>query len=196
VSPDERLPPTPREPRLSRAALIVGLYGALAVAALIWATVDGRNPFTFPGVEPRPERMVVGIALGLALGLAVVAGSRWSVKRFDWAKVLHGEFHALVHDLSAREILLLAAASSIGEELFFRGALLPAVGLLPSTLIFAALHFRPHRRFLPWTAMSFIVGLVLGLLFRELGDLAAPLTAHFVINFFNLRHIAKHEQVA
>jgi membrane protease YdiL (CAAX protease family) len=87
----------------------------------------------------------------------------------------------------------LALSSSVGEELFFRGALLNHVGLWISTALFAALHVRRHRGFLPWTAMSFVLGLVMGVMYMQLGDLGGPIAAHFTINFLNLRYIARTE---
>ena len=119
--------------------------------------------------------------------------SRLAVHSMEWARVLHREFHAVVHELSSKEIFLLAASSSVGEELFFRGAMLPAIGLLPSSALFALMHVRAQWRFLPWTAMSFIMGLAMGLMYMKLGNLGAPIVAHFTINLLNLNYIAKHE---
>jgi membrane protease YdiL (CAAX protease family) len=186
------LAPTPRAPRLTRSTLIFVVYGLLGAAAIVWGTLRG-DPDIYRLPSSTAARLAVSPFVGVAFGLAVVFLSRVAVHRFDWARVLHREFHALVHELSAREIFSLAVASSIGEELFFRGALLPAVGLLPSSLLFALLHVRPQRRFLPWTVMSFILGLAMGIMFINLGDLGGPIAAHFTINLINLHYIAKTE---
>jgi membrane protease YdiL (CAAX protease family) len=177
---------------LSRATVIVTLYGALGLAAIGWGWWRGdRNIYLYG------ERNLAWLAaspfVGLAFGLAMVFLSRLAVHSMEWARVLHREFHAVVHELSSKEIFLLAAASSVGEELFFRGAMLPAIGLLPSSLLFALMHVRAQRRFLPWTAMSFIMGLAMGLMYTKIGDLGAPIVAHFTINLLNLNYIAKHE---
>jgi membrane protease YdiL (CAAX protease family) len=187
-----RLAPTPRAPRLSRAWVIFLFYGALAVAAVIWGALRGDADI-YRGPASTLPKMAASPFLGVAFGLAVVFLSRFSVHRFEWARVLHREFHALVHELSSKEIFTLALASSVGEELFFRGALLPVIGLLPSTVLFAALHLRPQARFLPWTLMSFILGLGMGAMFQWLGDLSGPIAAHFTINLLNLNYIAKTE---
>jgi membrane protease YdiL (CAAX protease family) len=188
-----RLAPTPRAPRLSRSSLICAVYGLLGVAAVAWSALRGRADIYQLDGRSTVARLAVSPFVGVAFGLGVVFLSRLAVHRMEWARVLHREFHAVVHELSAREILVLAVASSAGEELFFRGALLPVVGLLPSSALFAALHVRPQLRFLPWTAMSFIIGLAMGLMFIQLGDLGAPIAAHFTINLLNLNYIAKHE---
>lgn len=186
------LAPSPRPPRMNRATVIVALYSALGAAAIAWGWWRGdRNIYEYD------QRGLVWLAagpfLGLAFGLAMVFLSRLAVHSMEWARVLHREFHALVHELSSKEIFLLAASSSVGEELFFRGAMLPALGLLTSSVLFALMHVRAQWRFLPWTIMSFIMGLAMGLMYMKTGNLGAPIVAHFTINLLNLSYIAKHE---
>jgi membrane protease YdiL (CAAX protease family) len=137
--------------------------------------------------------MVLSPVVGVALGLAVVFLTRLAVHRFDWARQLHRSFRGLLGNLSARDVFILALASSIGEELLFRGALLPWIGLVPSAVVFALLHVGPGARFLPWTLSAFVAGLIFGLLFQELGDLGAPIAAHFTINYLNLGYIVRVE---
>lgn len=170
------------------------VYGGLGGIALIWGAVRGNvNIYLVPGVAPSLPRLATSPAIGLAVGLLVVFLSRYATHRLEWARVLHREFHSVVHELTSREIFLLALFSSVGEELFFRGALVPQAGLLLSSLLFGVLHVRPGLRFLPWTLMSLIVGLVLGGMYLKLGDLGGPIVAHFTINLLNLNYIAKTE---
>ena len=177
---------------MNRATVIVALYGALGGIAIAWGWWRGdRNIYLYSGFDVR--WLAASPFVGLAFGLAMVFLSRLAVHSMEWARVLHREFHAVVHELSSKEIFLLALASSAGEELFFRGAMLPAIGLLPSSILFALMHVRAQWRFLPWTIMSFIMGLAMGLMFMKLGDLGAPIAAHFTINLLNLNYIAKHE---
>jgi hypothetical protein len=95
--------------------------------------------------------------------------------------------------MSDFEIIVLAVASSVGEEMFFRGALLPVVGLVGSSLVFTLLHIGPKARHLPWTLSSFGAGLLFGALFLWTGDLTGCVLAHFLVNFLNLRHVAQYE---
>ena len=123
----------------------------------------------------------------------MVASSRLATQRYTWAKDLHRNFRTLLGELSGREILILALASSVGEELLFRGALQPALGLWLQAAIFALLHIGPSRQFLPWTLWALVMGVVFGLVFQWTGNLGAPIVCHFAINFLNLRYIAKTE---
>ncbi len=177
---------------MNRATVIVALYSTLGLCAIGWAWWRGdRNIYEY-GERALPWRLLSPLC-GLAFGLAMVFLSRLAVHSMEWARVLHREFHAVVHELSSKEIFLLAVSSAVGEELFFRGAMLPTIGLWPSSALFALMHLRLQRRFLPWTAMSFIMGAAMGLMYMKIGDLGAPIVAHFTINLLNLDYIAKHE---
>ena len=92
--------------------------------------------------------------------------------------------------LTPGQILLIAAASSVGEEAFFRGAVQPWLGLPVTSVVFGLLHVGPSRVFLPWTTMALIMGFALGLLFSWTGSLIAPVLCHGLINAINLRRIA------
>lgn len=180
----------PPEPVLSRATLIVGLYGALAVAAVGIGTLRGE-PFLFRQTGSTPLRMLLSPIVGLAVALAVVFVSRLCAHRFDWARQLHRSFRALLGSLTSRDILILALASSIGEELFFRGALLPWLGLWASAGVFALLHIGPGLSYLPWTVSAFAMGLLFGVMFNIFGDLGGPIVAHFTINYLNINYITR-----
>ena len=185
------LPNQGYEPPQSRATLIVGLYSVLSIIAiLISAGRDDVDIYRIAEVST-VGKLLLSPLVGVGLALGVVFLTRLSVTRFLWARRLHRDFRALLGALSARDILILALASSIGEELLFRGALLPWMGLWGSTTVFALLHIGPGVRFLPWTASAFVIGLVFGLLYQSLGDLGAPIVAHFVINYLNLTYIVR-----
>jgi membrane protease YdiL (CAAX protease family) len=167
------------------------IYLGLGAAALVWGTVAGRpNVWHLAGREPA---ILAGLLGGVATGLLIVFASRLALYRFEWARALHRELRHLLFPLTDTEIVVLAAASSVGEEMFFRGALLPAIGLWGSSAVFALLHIGPKVRHLPWTLSSFGAGLLFGLMFLWSGDLTGPVVAHFLINFLNLRHVAQVE---
>ncbi len=180
--------PSPAPP-LSRASLVIGLYGGMALVALVIAAGRGDpDVYRYP-IATTHWWLLGGPALGAAVGLAVVGLTRIATKHFQWARDLHGSFRDLLGPLTTREIVILALASSIGEELLFRGALLPWLGPWIQALVFALLHVGPGKRFLPWTLSAFVLGLAFGGLALWTGNLGAPIAAHFMINFLNLRFI-------
>jgi hypothetical protein len=171
---------------MSRPALVMIVYLGLGAAALGLGSLRGQpDVWHLAGREPY---VIAGILSGLAAGLAIVFASRMALYRFEWARALHRELRHLLFPLSDVEIVVLAAASSVGEEMF-----LPAVGVFGSSAIFALLHVGPKVRHLPWTASSFGAGLLFGAMFMWTGDLTGPVVAHFLVNFLNLRHVTAVE---
>ncbi len=183
-----RYEPSPPPP-LSRASLVIGLYASMGIVAFLIAAGRGNPDLYQLGGSPEAWQLGAGPATGLALGLGVVGLTRLATRRFQWARDLHTSFRDLLGPLTGREIMILALASSIGEELLFRGALLPWVGVWIQAGVFAALHIGPGRRFLPWTASAFVLGLAFGWIAKWTGNLGGPIAAHFVINFLNLKYI-------
>jgi membrane protease YdiL (CAAX protease family) len=173
----------------SRPALVLVLYTSLASAGVAWSSLRGdASVWRVPGRDD--AQVLLGIVAGLLIGLGFVFASRFATHRFEWGRALHRDLRALLGPLPGSEILVLALASAFGEEIFFRGALLPAIGLWASSAIFALLHIGPKLRFLPWTFSSFVAGLVFGQLFLWAGDLGGPVVAHFAVNALNLRYLA------
>lgn len=190
------LPSQDSQPQMSRAGLILALYGGLSVVAILVAA--GRDDLDIYHIgEARSSAwLLLSPAIGLAVGLLVVLLSRLAVTRFAWARMLHRDFRGLLGPLSLKEIAILAAASSVGEELLFRGALQPWIGLWPSAIVFAMLHVGPGQRFvrfLPWTISALAMGVVFGYLFVWTGNLGGAIVAHFTINYLNLQHITRTE---
>lgn len=181
--------PSPAPP-LSRASLVIGLYGAMALVGLLIAAGRG-NPDLYRLGSPAGWQLLVAPIVGFVVGLGVVWLTRVATRHFQWARELHGSFRDLLGPLTGHEIMILALASSIGEELLFRGALLPWMGVWLQALVFALLHVGPERRFLPWTLSALVMGLAFGWLAEWTGSLGAPIAAHFAINYLNLRHIVR-----
>lgn len=180
--------PSPPPP-LSRASLVIGLYGAMGIVAVLIAAGRGDPDLYRLGGSPEAWQLGAAPVLGALLGLGVVGLTRVATKHFQWARDLHTSFKDLLGPLTGREIVILALASSIGEELLFRGALLPWLGVWIQAAIFALLHIGPGRRFLPWTASALVLGLAFGWLAQWTGNLGGPIAAHFAINYLNLKFI-------
>jgi len=176
-------------PPLSRATLVIGLYAAMGIVAFLLAAGRGDPDVYRLGGSPAGWQLASAPALGLVLGLIVVALTRVATSRYQWARDLYTSFKDLLGPLSGREIVILALASSIGEELLFRGALMPWVGVWVQAAVFAVLHIGPGRRFLPWTVSAFVLGVAFGLLAKWTGNIGGPIAAHFTINYLNLRFI-------
>ena len=147
--------------RLKTAAIV---YGALAVLAVgLGFLRDNPNIFHHPeglmsDTFPLPGRILLGGAAGVAFGLGIAWTTRFTVYRLQWARTLHTEFRGLFGPLRGGDILAYAALSAVAEEMFFRGAVQPMLGILLTSAIFGALHVAPGRKFIPWPVQAFAMG--------------------------------------
>lgn len=119
----------------------------------------------------------------LGATLLLITLSNFASKNFLWAKLLNQEFRRLLTPLRVWQIGLIAFISGTAEEVFFRGAIQPLLGLIPTSLLFGAMHFSPHRIFLPWAVYAAFAGLVFGCLFELSTSLFPNTLSHVTINF-------------
>jgi hypothetical protein len=169
--------------------LALVFYGATTAAAIIWGVLAGRPLLWTAGTSW--ARASLGALVGLGLGLGVVGLSRLAVRRLVWARELNVWFGSLLGPLSTGDCLALAALSAVGEELLFRGAMQPTLGLILTTVLFGLAHVPPRVRYLPWTIAAAVLGLAFGVLAQHGGSLAGPIVAHFVVNALNLVQVAR-----
>src|SRR5262245_37284042 len=190
--------------RWGRFAGAYALMGVVALA-LIWARgtplLHPAPPTSLPAWAPQSlldagSAHVLSSLGGLIFGLIVVALSRLTVQRFEWARRLHLELRPFARSLDATGILVLALLSAAGEELLFRGLLQPWMGLLPQALLFGLVHQMPGPSRWTWVAWALVVGLALGALYEVTGSLLGPIVAHALINGLNLHFLKHHAPVA
>jgi len=170
------------------------MYGGMIVVALVWATLRGLvgGWWSFDsgwGVPP-------AIALGVAVGLIAVVISQQLDRRVAGIRKLGERFASILGGTSTRQAIQLAAFSSIGEEVLFRGCMQEEWGIWPATLIFALVHTGPQRIYLWWTASAFIFGTGLALLYEHQGGLLAPILMHFTINAINIRILGQRGKLS
>ena len=87
--------------------------------------------------------------------------------------------------------LWLAIISAGGEEILFRGAIQPFLGLWFTSALFGLLHLDPEGGVSVWTFWAIIAGLILGASVSVTGSLWPAIAIHFVINFVGIRSLAK-----
>lgn len=145
---------------------------ALIVVSLGWAWLRGF-PLT-AGLVPTPATVVVGLLAGAALWGTIPFLLRSPAMQRVWTRVLLPFSVAL----GTRDIVAIALLSGLTEELFFRGILLPEVGLVISSLCFGALHALCTVYFV-WATL---VGAGFGALALASDSLVTPIVAHAVYN--------------
>lgn len=182
----------------SRLGVAASIYGIFALVALAWrhaagasalhdgAPLGGTHAFALP----------LAASLGALTGVAAGAVSRALARGPRWGRGLYLALRDALaggpSDTASLAALTLAAA--VGEELLFRGAMLPAlrgvygapIAVGVSSVAFGLLHAPWSRRMLPWTLMATAMGVVFALLYLVTGEVLAPVMAHAVVNYENL----------
>ncbi|MEE2664431.1 MAG: CPBP family intramembrane glutamic endopeptidase [Myxococcota bacterium] len=180
----ESTPPVLDPARFVRFGVL--FYGAMALVAVLWRVGLYDEPIWLAASAPSGVAWWAQAGLGLGVAAAVVLVSCGLSELTGWGRRLARAMAEPLRGLGVPDALLLAAASGLAEEMFFRGALQPRVGLVVASALFGVLHFAPRRELLPWTVFAVVMGFVLGWLFAWTGSLLAPVIAHTVINAVNL----------
>ena len=169
--------------------LALPFYGFLAALAMAWRwfvrdTWIFVSPVAAEGAPAWAFRS--SLALGLVIGLALVAASHVWTRFWPSGEEVSRSLGEAIGDLRPMECILLALASGFAEEMVFRGALQPEVGVLWASILFGLAHLVPRWPLILWTAFAVAVGAVFGLVFEWTGSLWAPVVAHVVVNAVNL----------
>jgi membrane protease YdiL (CAAX protease family) len=91
----------------------------------------------------------------------------------------------------------LSLASAIGEELLFRGALQPWLGIGFTSAAFALLHLDPERGLSIWTLWAFVGGLVLGYSYETTNCIWVPIAIHAAVNSIAIVRLSRfYDRVA
>jgi membrane protease YdiL (CAAX protease family) len=177
-----------------RTALV--FYGVLGCVALFWRMSTPGDSILRPTTAMAEPAwgLVPALAAGLGVGLVAVAVSELLTRFTSLGDALADLLGESLVGIGLADAVLLALASGLAEEMFFRGALQPAVGLVWASLIFGACHFLPRREMALWSLYAAVMGFVFGLLFEQTGRLVAPVVAHVAVNAINLPRLARRAE--
>ena len=90
--------------------------------------------------------------------------------------------------------ITLATLSALGEEIFFRGALLPLIGIWGQALLFGLMHPAPRKAWM-YPVYTFIAGLCFGYVTVWTGSLIPAILAHFMINLQGFLEIYRKQKL-
>lgn len=184
-------PPAPRPQGFVRSALI--FYGLMGTVALLWRMAIPGQSILHPSIESAGQASTLSGALvaGLCVGLVSVAVSEVLTRWTGLGEALADVLAESLTGIGRSDAILLALASGMAEEMLFRGALQPAVGLFWASLIFGACHFLPRKELALWSVYAVAMGFAFGWLFEWTGQLLAPVVAHSIVNGINLPRLAR-----
>jgi uncharacterized protein len=176
------------------------LICAICVAmAFLINMLFGERPLATIALDGRPfvDQIAWGTTIALAVGVPFVAG----IQFIPSLAPLRNQFVELAVrvDFSGLNPLWMAMFAGLGEEVLFRGAIQPIIGLWWSSLVFVLLHSGTYQfRSLTWkkavlAVFVFGVSLLLGYIFVNVGLLAA-VAAHTifdVVALFGLQRLLR-----
>ena len=169
---------------LSLGGAVLG-YVILALAAVgFLVRRDVRSTLERLGLtRPQPRDLLL-VAIGVPLLFALNAAGEWGQQQwFHSLWVADQRINkSLAGALDRRAMIALAITAGIGEEITMRGALQPKLGLVRTSLFFAALHVQYS-----WYGMAliFLLGIVLGLI-RKRSNTAVAMTVHALYDLIAL----------
>jgi membrane protease YdiL (CAAX protease family) len=164
--------------------------GALALAGGVWIYVAGLP------VRLGDPGLAVAAGVGVALGLGT---TQWWLQRHaprvgpvEYLRELQRTIFApLFGPLSTAELVAISVLAGIGEEIFFRGAMQPALGWVPATLAFGLCHVGISRNSWVLGVWALAAGAGLAALLEVTGGLLAPIVAHAVYDLAALLWIRR-----
>jgi hypothetical protein len=174
---------------------VLAAYVAVGVVAAALSLALDRDPLSCDGwLGTRGSAaLLLSLGVGVCVAAVTIAATRVMVRRAAWARALHAALRPTVHRAGDGWLLAIAVASAAGEELLFRGLMVPIFGVLVSALVFGGLHqIRGPARW-GWMAWATLMGVVFGALFAATGSLAGPIAAHVAINAANLRFLRDND---
>lgn len=158
------------------------VYGAIVLFALGYAFLQDQLHTLFGVAWPTGPQWLAGVGVGLALVLlSRIAARIWP----PMTRLVDGLTQA-VGPLQVLPALALALLSGVAEEILFRGALWPGLGLLGTTILFGLVHVWPSRTFWVYPLFATVAGLLLGLLRQGTDSLWPSIAAHVTVNALNL----------
>ena len=158
---------------------LVLLEGAFAFVSWLFAPlVEGRPFFSlFRTGWPLPQQIGLGLLFGsLLAALAAVV----TLKSHAFVRLQRLMRDVLNHlRPTSLDVVIASGAAGIGEELLFRATLQPVVGIWLASLAFALAHVgvvKPLRAKVTYASYVFAMGMVLGLVYTQVGLVSAIVT--------------------
>jgi membrane protease YdiL (CAAX protease family) len=132
--------------------------------------------------EGAGRQMIVGLLVAAGFLAALIAASALLSRFVDIPE--NQRALDIARGLDVASALVVAAGAAVSEEVFFRGFLLPRVGLVGQALLFSAAHLSYVNAL--EIVVTLALGRALGLLRRRTGSLWGPIATHFAFDFLEL----------
>ncbi len=162
--------------------LLINLYATQLITfiiGLVWLFFQGRNPIRVLQLPTGGKFALWGAGLAVCVLAVDYMISRWVPEE---AADDGGVNERIFRARPVWHIAVICIVVSFCEELLFRGAIQHAIGPYWTSIVFAAIHVRYLRHWIP-TGLVFSISYGLGWIGLHTGTLWAPIVAHFLIDF-------------
>lgn len=161
--------------------LLINLYATQAltfIIGLVWILFQHQNMLKL--FTPTKELVFVYWGVGLAAAVILVD---LLISRFvpEEANDDGGVNERIFQNRPIWHIAVISFVVAVCEELLFRGALQHAIGPYWTSIIFATIHVRYLKHWIP-TGLVFSISYGLGWIYIQSGSIWAPIIAHFLID--------------
>ncbi|SMF87505.1 hypothetical protein SAMN05661091_3761 [Paenibacillus uliginis N3/975] len=170
--------------QLNDRLLLINLYltqGLTLIVGLIWILFQNRNPFQLLALPSNGLFALWGLGLALSMFLIDMILSRIVPEN---SMDDGGINEMLFRKRPVWHIVIIAFIVSVCEELLFRGAIQHAFGPYWTSILFALIHVRYLKHWIP-TGWVFLSSYGLGYIYIESGTLWAPIICHFAIDLIS-----------
>ena len=177
--------------RISAVVTIVEVI--LLIIGGIWMLIRGIKV----NIDFTPEAFMLGIVMGIIVlfSSAVFYIIDHYFFNLKMKKLIENVIYPAFSKVTVPEILLIAVLSGFCEEFFFRGILVPEMGIIVSCAIFGILH-TPSKDAWFMGLWSTLVGIFFAVLYIKTGNLFVPIVAHAFNNLVAITYIRfAHEKV-
>ena len=166
-----------------RSTVVYGVMTVVGLALLHFAHKTLRRSLAVPTEPIEGLRLLAIGALGAGLLLVL---SYFFEDWFESFRDLKTVIMRFLGPVSVPMAFYLALITAFGEELLFRGAMQPFLGLGLTSVLFGLLHLGKDGLVSAWSVWAFIAGLLLGWMYLETGSLWPPIIAHFGVNCLSI----------
>lgn len=177
---------------IETSALGVGIVTNLIVLVLpvllYVSFVGGHGPAgAFHALGLRTDRLGRALVVGVVstvLVLAALAAVSYFLEQSSFDLQENARALAIAKALTPLGAFGVALGSAFSEEVFFRGFLMPRIGVLGQAIVFML----AHLNYLNWLelAVTFTLAIVFALIVKRGGNLWASIAAHFSFNLIEL----------
>jgi hypothetical protein len=152
--------------------LYLRTYKAIGTALIPKKLGFGLGSFSFKNVGIGLMIFVVIICLELIVGLLSVLTN----------VQINTNVGSVFSGAPAWFLIFASLIEPINEEIFFRGFLVPRLGVLPSAVIFGLAHYSYNSTYGIEMIAAFIFGAISGYVYKRTGSIYPGIVAHILIN--------------